>query len=213
MPALRMLAFCDLHADGEAFDGLRMLAMNRDFDIAICAGDMTNRGPVSYAQELLELFGSKLYFVHGNMDNAPVVEMLRTKPGYLHGRKENIGEWNLVGIGGSNPTPFNTPSELSEMQIGAIMENVGVDERTILISHPPPKGIFDMVGNVNVGSEAVRTLIREKKPLMVLCGHIHEHEGQKIVDETLVIKLGAAEQRRAAMITIDEQMDVKFFSF
>jgi len=79
-----------------------------------------------------------------------------------------------------------------------------------VLSHPPPFGLFDAVGQMHVGSTAVRKMIEEKKPVMVICGHIHEYEGQEILDETLVVKLGPAEKLRAAEIDIGDTIDVKF---
>jgi Icc-related predicted phosphoesterase len=212
--ALKILAFSDIHADEDALEGLRMLGAKDEFDAIICAGDFSNRGPVSFVEELLSIFGDKFYFVHGNMDTMAVVDRLRQEKNYLHGRKMKLGEWDLAGLGGSNPTPFNTPSELSERQIEHILNSTKIDENTILVSHPPPKGIFDTVsGGMHVGSEAVRKCMDEKKPLMLLCGHIHDHEGKKIVGETLVVKLPAAEMRRAARIVIGDKIEVEFFMF
>jgi len=213
MPELRILALSDIHADEEALDSLRMLASRETYDVVLFAGDMTNRGPITYAQDLIGLFGESIYFVHGNMDSAAVVDILRPQPHYIHGRKVPLGEWNLVGFGGSNPTPFQTPSELGETQIEHILASAGIDDHTILISHPPPYGHFDTVGGMHVGSKAVMDAISKYRPLMVLCGHIHEHEGQEIIDSTLVVKLGAANAHRAADITIDSDINVKFISF
>ncbi|VVB57510.1 3',5'-cyclic adenosine monophosphate phosphodiesterase CpdA [uncultured archaeon] len=213
MSEMRILAFSDIHADEDALDRLRVLASRDIYDLVIFAGDMTNRGPISYAQDLIELFGERFYFVHGNMDSSAVVDSLRANPHYLHGRKLPLGEWNLVGLGGSNPTPFQTPSELGETQIEHILKSVGLDERSILVSHPPPYGSFDQVGGMHVGSKAVAAAIEQFHPLLVLCGHIHEHEGQQITGNTLVVKLGAANARRAADIKLGDEIDVSFISF
>ena len=213
MANLHILAFADIHADEEALDRLRALASRNTYDAVFCVGDFTNRGPVAYAQDLIDLFTDGFYFVHGNMDSAPVVDFLRPQKGYVHGRRVPFGEWNLVGLGGSNPTPFSTPSELSESQIEHILSTTGVDDHTILLSHPPPYGVFDQVGGMHVGSKAVRDCIDKHRPLMVLCGHIHEHEGQSVVGQSLVVKLGSAEARRAADITISDEIRVNFISF
>ncbi len=213
MANMHILAFSDIHADEEALDGLRALASKNTYSAVFCVGDMTNRGPVTYAQDLISLFDENFYFVHGNMDSAPVVDFLRPQAGYVHGRRISFDEWNIVGLGGSNPTPFSTPSELSESQIEHILGTTGVDDHTILLSHPPPYGVFDQVGGMHVGSKAVRDCITKNKPLMVLCGHIHEHEGQSVVDQTLVVKLGSAEARRAADITITDEIRVNFIQF
>ncbi len=213
MADLRILAFSDIHADEEALDHLRRLASKDAYDAVLFAGDMTNRGPISYAQDLLSLFGDKFHFVHGNMDPAAVLDLLRPEAGYVHGRKVPLGEWNLVGLGGSNPTPFQTPSELSETQIESILGTAGLDERSIFLCHPPPYGSFDEVGGMHVGSRAVAGAIAKYRPLMALCGHIHEHEGQQVVGDTLVVKLGAANAYRAADIKIGDEINVSFISF
>lgn len=213
MEKMHILAFSDIHAEEEVLDRLRQISSKETYDAILFAGDMTNRGPVSYAQDLLELFGDKFYFVHGNMDNLAVLDVLRGQKGYVHGRKIPFGEWNLVGLGGSNPTPFQTPSELSESQIESIISASGLDDHSIFLCHPPPYGVFDEVGGLHVGSKAVASAISKYRPLMLICGHIHEHEGQQVIGDTLVVKLGAASAYRAAEITISDEINVSFISF
>jgi Icc-related predicted phosphoesterase len=209
----KLLAFSDLHSDEEALDGLRMLSARENFDAIICAGDITNRGPLSYAKDLINLFDQKFYFVHGNMDTSIVIDELRKHKGYIHGRKLNFLDWNIVGIGGSNPTPFSTPSEMSELQIKELLNDCEPDYNTILVSHAPPKGFFDLVNeNSHVGSEAILEVLEKTKPLMLLCGHIHEHFGKKIYNDSLIIKLPAAENKKAAKITISNKIDVEFIN-
>lgn len=54
--------------------------------------------------------------------------------------------------------------------------NMSIDSNTILVSHAPPYYTnLDMFrDNSHVGSEALRKIIEEKQPLLVLSGHIHE---------------------------------------
>jgi hypothetical protein len=145
------------------------------------------------------------------MDTPDVAARLREMGVSVHGKKVKMGEWNLVGLGGSNPTPFGTPCEYSEGEIASVLARAGVDEFSIVLSHPPPFGLFDEVGNgVHVGSKAVRKMVEEKRPILLICGHVHEHEGREILCETLVVKLGPAEKMRGAEIEIGESIDVKF---
>ena len=129
---------------------------------------------------------------------------------FVHGKKVKLGVWNLVGLGGSNPTPFHTPSELSEEQIESTLDKAGINEFSIVLCHPPPYGVFDLVGAVHTGSKAVRKMVEEKKPILLICGHIHEYEGKEILGDTLIVKLAPAEKLRAAEIMIDDAIDVKF---
>jgi hypothetical protein len=56
------------------------------------------------------------------------------------------------------------------------LNRLKIDNKTILISHAPPYNTnLDMTLNKrHLGSEALRKIITEKKPILVLCGHIHE---------------------------------------
>jgi len=213
---MKILAIADLHADENALDRLRVLAGKNSYDAVLVAGDVTNNGPVSYASDLLGLFPHALC-VHGNMDPSQVSTLLSQRGANVHARRVPFGakkEWNIVGLGGSNPTPFHTPSENSEEEIARILSGSGLDEFSILLSHPPPHGVFDTVaGGVHVGSKAVFSAIEKHKPLMCICAHIHEHEGQAVLGDTLVVKLPPAMKLRAAEITIGEDLEANFISF
>jgi Icc-related predicted phosphoesterase len=209
---MKLLALSDLHADEDLLDRLRNVAARSKYDAVLFCGDITNRGPVSYAQEAISLF-PKAYAVHGNMDTPDVVAKLSEMGVNVHGKKVKMGEWNLVGLGGSNPTPFSTPSEISEEEIASTLARAGVDQFSIILSHPPPYGVFDEVGNgVHVGSKSVRKMVEDKRPILLICGHVHEHEGREILGETLVVKLAPAEKLRAAEIDIGESISVNFIS-
>ncbi|MFA6214448.1 MAG: metallophosphoesterase [Candidatus Micrarchaeia archaeon] len=209
---MKLLALSDLHADEDLLDRLRAVSAIGKYDAVLFCGDITNRGPVSYAEEAVSFF-KRAYAVHGNMDTPEVAARLGEMGVLVHGRKVKLGDWNLVGLGGSNPTPFGTPSELSEEEIASVLARAGVDEFSIVLSHPPPYGLFDEVGNgVHVGSKAVRKMVEEKRPILLICGHVHEHEGRDILGETLVVKLAPAEKLRAAEIDIGESISVNFIS-
>jgi Icc-related predicted phosphoesterase len=208
---MKLLALSDLHSDEEVLDRLRAISAGRNYDAVLFCGDLTSNGPASYAEDAVSLFPSS-YAVFGNMDTPDVAERLRQLGVLVHARKVGLGEWNLAGLGGSNPTPFGTPSEFSEEKISAFLQQAAVDQYSIVLSHPPPQGVFDSVGSLHVGSAAVRAMISEKKPLMVICGHIHEYEGKQVVDQTLVVKLAPAERMRAAEITITDSIKVDFIS-
>ncbi len=209
---MKILALSDLHAEEAALDRLRIIAMRGEYEHVFLVGDLTNAGPVSYAEEVVSLFPS-CFAVHGNMDTEQVLHMLENRRVSVHGKKKKLGEWNVVGAGGSNPTPFRTPCEYSEEEISATLSLAGLDRFSILLSHAPPRGAFDTVSGVQTGSTAVRKAIEEKKPLLCISGHIHENEGQMLLGETLVVKLAAASSFRAAQIEITDRIDVKFMHF
>lgn len=212
---MEILAIGDLHAEEDVLDRLRVLAGKEKFDSVLVAGDITNNGPVSYAEDLLGIF-PHILAVHGNMDPPQVHSFLSQRGVSVHGRKVPFGmrkEWNVVGLGGSNPTPFGTPSESSEEELGELLSRALPDRFSILLSHAPPYGLFDTVGgSMHAGSSAVRSAIEKYRPLMCICAHIHEHEGQAVLKDTIVVKVAAAKSGRAAKITLGDTISVKFFS-
>jgi len=69
----------------------------------------------------------------------------------------------------------------------------------ILMCHQPPFGILDKVKNsaapktwqgLNAGSELILEYIKDKQPSYVICGHIHEAEGEDRVSKSIIYNLG-----------------------
>lgn len=73
----------------------------------------------------------------------------------------------------------------------------GVD---ILLCHQPPYKILDKVGfpapkiwhGKYAGSIPILDFIKKQQPKLVLCGHIHENKGMKMVGKTQVYNLGCS---------------------
>lgn len=120
--------------------------------------------------------------------------------------------YQLISMDHVNPTPWNTPREADEKELGRMLEKAaeGVSDwgKVICNFHCPPyKTNIDLAPKLDknlkpvyrfgelemqhVGCKAVRKLMEEKKPLLGLHGHIHESEGFDRVKETLVINPGS----------------------
>ncbi|MEM3555211.1 MAG: metallophosphoesterase [Candidatus Micrarchaeia archaeon] len=210
---MRVLALSDLHAEEAVLDCLRKLLEKEKFDLILIVGDITHKGPLSYAEDLLDVLrGEKLFAVHGNMDTQQVVDLLERRGFLLHLRKAELGGWNFIGYGGSSPTPFNTPIEYSEERIYEELSKMRMNSKTILITHPPPynSGVDRTSGGVSAGSKSIRKIIEEKKPFMNICGHIHEGEGEAVIGETKVVKVPAAMNGKAVELMISKEMGVNF---
>ena len=214
VPQMKLLALADLHADEQALDRLRAVAARNDYDAVLFAGDITSaNGPVSYAIELLGLFPQNGYFIHGNSDGKAVQSALKSHPHYVHGKKIQLGSWNLVGWGGSPPTPFRTVCEYSEAEIEEGLAKAGVDKYSILMTHAPPFGFFDSVAGQgqrlgHAGSIAIRKAVEKQQPLLCLFGHVHETTGSMLYKETMMVKLPPAQSLMATEITITDTIKV-----
>jgi len=207
---MKLLALSDLHGDYSHIDAIRDKA--DVFDAVMIAGDITDFGPDEHALELLAMFKEPVLAVPGNCDNISLLKILEKKTISIHNSYHCMGNLTFVGLGGSNPTPFNTPFELSEKKIG---ENVGrllskltKRKRIILLSHAPPRNTMDELPHGNVGSEALARFLGRFD--LIICGHIHEARGSMQVNGTLVVNPGQASKGQAALITIEDKITVKF---
>lgn len=108
-------------------------------------------------------------------------------------------------MGGSNPTPFCTPFEIQECDfeenVSHMLENVEANEVLVTLTHTPPFGVLDMVGDTHVGCKALKVFL-DRADLMI-CGHIHEARGIERSGKTIIVNPGMAALGFAAIIDID----------
>ena len=207
---MKLLALSDLHGDYSHIESL----LNRagEIDALLIAGDLTNFGPDEKALELLEMFRVPVLAVPGNCDNPSLLKVLDKNENTinLHNSLHRREGLTFIGLGGSNPTPFNTPFELSEKKIG---EYIGTllsrsKGRIILLSHAPPRNTTDKLPHGNVGSVALARYLGRFD--LIVCGHIHEARGMVRVNGTHIVNPGMASRGQGAIITIDEKIGIEF---
>lgn len=205
---MKLLVLSDLHGDYSHVKGLREKA--GDFDAVLIAGDITDFGPDDRVLDLVEMFSEPVLAIPGNCDNPSILELLDGNTVNLHNSCHTIEGLTFVGLGGSNPTPFNTPFEMSENEIEKNMEKLldGQKGRLALLSHAPPRNTTDKVPGGNVGSEALAGFLGRFD--LIVCGHIHEARGSVKEGETLVVNPGQASKGQAALITINDEIIVEF---
>jgi len=177
---------------------------------------MTNRGPVSFAEDLLDAAegsGVKVFALFGNMDTHEVRELFEQRGVSIHLRKVKLsGGWVIAGFGGSGPTPFGTLIEFPEDEIYKGLAGLGIGAKTVLATHAPPRDAsgLDYARGKPVGSSAIRRIIEERQPAASLCGHIHENEGEATIGRTKVIKVGAAMDGRAVELEVGKGISANF---
>ena len=209
MRRVRLYAVADIHGSERAAQMIREGLAKHTPDVFVAAGDITHFGPVSYAEELFRGLAVPTLAVPGNCDPRELVTTLDRLAVNLHGRKTVIGGRAFVGIGGANPTPFGTPFELTEREIEETLRKV-MEPGAILVSHPPPNGFVDVVrSGAHAGSTAVRAIVEEFEPPLVLCGHIHESRGIARHGPTTIVNVGAAREGHSAFVEIDGDVRVQ----
>jgi len=207
---MKLLALSDLHGDYSKVDAIKHCAGN--IDAVLIAGDITNFGPDSDANKLLDMFDVPILAIPGNCDHPSILETLEKSDAInLHKTCHAIGEVDFIGLGGSNTTPFNTPFEMTDQDIEKSLEDLfdkSRASRTVLLSHAPPRGYVDELPIGHVGSPAI-TKFMDRLSLIV-CGHIHEARGIAKKGNTNIVNVGEASKGYGALITINDDICIEF---
>jgi Icc-related predicted phosphoesterase len=191
---MKLLLFSDIHSDKRAASNL--VEMSEVVDAVVGAGDycIARRGLDGIIEALRKIKKPTL-LVPGNSESE---EELKTAclswehAHVLHGGLKVIDGVPFYGIGGGIPiTPFGSWSyDFTEDQALELLRDC--PSGGVLISHSPPKGILDLSSDGRrLGSQAVRETIKNKQPILVVCGHIHGSAGQvTYLDEITIINAG-----------------------
>ena len=189
---MKLLIFSDIHNDWKTLE--KLLATEADYYIA--AGDqVTWAKGIERCGEILQSRGDKVYVLPGNHESADQVANMCARYGMhnFHERHFQAGEWQVAGLGYSNPTPFNTPGEYSEMQLADRLQRFTELRPLVLVCHTPPFGTdLDRIrSGLHAGSSAVLDFIQKYQPPYFFCGHIHEAEGIQIeIGKTRAVNVG-----------------------
>jgi Icc-related predicted phosphoesterase len=189
IPAVKLLAFSDLHRDVEQ---ARLLVESaRAADVVIAAGDFASihRG-LEETIEALRPIDKPVLLVPGNNETEDALREACQGWGaatVLHGEARELNGVGFFGLGGGVPvTPWDWSFDLTEDE--AESQLAGCADEDVLVVHSPPKGYVD---GRNLGSEAVLRAIERTQPQLAVCGHIHESWGEEAtIGRTRVVNLG-----------------------
>lgn len=170
---------------------------------------------VALADERLAGTGVRCYIMGGNDDPPTVLEALYGASIVCDPEDHVVvldDYSEMISCGWSNPTPWHTPREMSEEQLGrridSLMAQVKRPESLVMNLHVPPyqSGLDDApeldaslkvqtsLGQTRftpVGSTAVRAAIERYQPLVGLHGHVHEAHATCKIGRTVCINPGS----------------------
>lgn len=201
---MSVLLIADLHGQFGKLDSF----LGLDPDMVFISGDLTHFGPVESAISFLSQIEIPCIVVPGNCDPPDIIPALEESNAVsLHGAALSLGSVSLAGVGGSNPTPFNSLFELSEEELERTLKNAveAMDRgvHNVLITHAPPMGALDFIDGRNVGSRSIRGRMNEFD--LVCCAHIHEQRGQTEIEGTRVVNPGVAAEGQCALIRFGDK--------
>lgn len=211
---MKILIITDIHS---APDKIFSYLDENPVDQIIITGDVTEFGPEDYFIETLNKFSeyAQVHALQGNCDPKNANELLdKSNIINIHDNTSNIGDIQVVGFGGSNPTPFDTPNEFNDEilynELSKYKDVLGSDSYTILVTHAPPlnTNADKIESGAHVGSEGIRKIIEETQPTLNVCGHVHESIGQDKIGDTVVVNPGDAANGHACLLELTDE-DIK----
>jgi len=200
---MRAIVVTDIHKKASTATLVNKAAEEHDADCVLILGDFCEFGPVSFASDYIKAINKPVYALPGNCDPLELPAAVSKVAKDMHGKAATVGGVKIAGLGGSNPTIFNTPFELSEEHIFEMLDPI-CSKVTVLMVHAPAFGHLDRIPNgMRVGSTSIRKIVEKHRPAVVLSGHIHEERGIEEADGTLFVNPGPAKEGYAALLVIE----------
>jgi len=181
---MKILAFSDLHGDKKALSSLIKISNSKKPDVIVCTGDISdNRMSVKDIITELKKSGKPILIVHGNHETREEIKSDKQVTN-LHKKIMSIENHNFIGFGGGG---FSR----KDLEFETFSKNIK-KENIVLVTHAPPYNTsLDILPMGHVGSMSIKNFIKKHKPVLVICGHIHENDGKsEKINKTLIINPG-----------------------
>jgi Icc-related predicted phosphoesterase len=193
---MKVLVFSDIHGDLRALEQIAA----QPADVYIAAGDLSNFGKaLERCGEILKPLGQRVWVLPGNHETQSENRSFCEHYGFLDFHRQvrslesasGITQW--AGLGYSNITPFDTPGEYSEEEIGNALAAFDGMKALHLVVHFPPLNtrLDEFAPGKHAGSPTLRAWVTREQPAYLFCGHIHETAGRSDrIGQTQCINVG-----------------------
>ena len=191
---MKILAFTDIHGNKRAISHIITTAKKENVDFLVCAGDIS-----VFEEDLDKLISSfkvaqkPLIIIPGNHEGEDFLKAICKKHKfciYLHKGYYEFEDFVFFGFGGGG---FSSRYKELDVITKKLKKSLGDNKKVIFVTHAPVYGTkldyLDFMGHV--GSKSAREFILEIKPVVVICGHLHENEGlMDNIGKTFIINPG-----------------------
>jgi len=192
---MKILAFADLHSDLKALKTLKKTAKTKKPDIIICAGDISIFGDnFSYFVNELDELNIPFLLIPGNHEDDALIrssEKLFVNVKDIHKKHFVKDDFLFLGWGGGGFSLIDKDFENAAKKFKKIISKTRI-KKIVLVTHAPPyKTKVDNIHGSHAGNKSIRNFILDVKPLLAVCGHLHENEGKEDkIGKTRVINPG-----------------------
>jgi hypothetical protein len=192
---MKIFAFVDLHGDLKALEKIKKTLKEQKPDVVLCAGDISIFGD-NFFYLVNEIDELKIPFllVHGNHEEESMVakaEKMLDNVVNLHGRVFQKDDFLFMGWGGGGFSHVDREFEQAAKKFRKEIAERQI-KKTVIVTHAPPyKTKLDKIHGGYAGSKSIRSFIEQQKPVLAVCGHLHENEGKEdTIGKTRIINPG-----------------------
>ena len=132
----------------------------------------------------------------------------------LTNRIAQFKDINILGFSDSFSRHHKT-DEFKKMwndRLSKLFKKIKKEGVNIFLTHDPPKGALDLVKNKksfaygkHYGDNIFPKYIKKYKPQIMVCGHMHENQGRKMLGKTLVINAGCSHDNHYSFLIIENK--------
>jgi len=187
---MMLLTFVDTHGDMHSLRRLKKKAAKAD--IILCAGDITVfENHMRLILREINSFNKPVLIIPGNHEGEKKLRLMckhYKNLVYLHKEVYELENIFFAGWGGGGFSLRDRKFEKFAIRLKKRIPG----KKLILMLHGPPYGSkTDLVMGEHSGNKSFRDFIRQEKPLLVVCGHLHENAGVKDkLGKTIIINPG-----------------------
>jgi len=192
---MKILAAGDIHGDSRLSEKLAEKAKKEDVDLVILCGDLTYSD--TSTKNIIGPFvkaNKKVLLIPGNHETIATADFLAEVYGVknIHGYSVKYKDVGIFGCGGANIGLF----QLSEDEIFDMLkkgdDKINYLKKKIMVTHVhPAESMMEKFTDIFQGSKGVTKALKELRPDILLCSHVHEAEGiEEKIGKTRVINVG-----------------------
>jgi len=200
---MKFLAAGDIHGDTRLAESLANKAEKEKVDLVILCGDLTFAE--TSTENIIGPFvkkNKKVILIPGNHESNATANFLSELYGAinLHGYSKKLKDVGFFGCGSANIGLF----QLKENEIYNLIKKgfnyIKDVKKKVMVTHVHPSSTkMEKFTSFFPGSKGVEYAIKQFKPDILLCSHVHEAEGiEEKIGSTRIINVG----RQGKIITI-----------
>jgi Icc-related predicted phosphoesterase len=192
---MKIFAFTDLHGDLKTLRKIKERLKKEKPEVIICAGDISIFGDIyAYLVNEIDDLGIPFLIIPGNHEEDSIVkrsEKMFDNVKNIHKKHYIKNNCLFLGWGGGGFSLIDKDFEQTAKKFKKTISDLKPD-KIVLVTHAPPyKTRVDNIHGSHAGNKSIRNFIMEIKPVLSVCGHLHENEGKEDkIGKTRVINPG-----------------------